>query len=185
VTDARSPRRPWSAGLFLAVAIGAYGGAISEAAICLVRQGPWNWAEMALRGLGPAIGWGLVFGLQNAGRFPTRKGRRRRAGSPDTAGAISTGILPPDADPDRWRPWLELERRELTQVRWLTLALWVPGGALVAAAATMTTDWAVWALAAGLVAFGLVGFRGLTARARSARRLLDALARPSGARDDR
>ena len=167
--------------LLLAVAVGVYGGAVTEALLGLLWQRPWNWAEMALRGLGPTIGWGLVYALQNAGLFPTREANRRRDGSPDTAGAIATGILPPDADPGRWRPWLELERRELNQVRWLTLALWVPGGALVAITGAVANDdaWGVWALAAAIIALGLLLIRRLTRKVNSACRLLDELPHPA------
>lgn len=181
MTDAGSPRRPWSWVLLLAVAVGAYGGAVTEALIGLLWQEPWNWAEWALRGLGPAIGWGLVWTLQNVGLFPTREARLRRQGSPDAARAIATGILPPDAAPHRWRPWLESERRELNQARWLTLALWVPGGVLVAITGAVANDgpWGVWALAAALIAFGLLLFRRLTRRVSSACRLLDELPRPA------
>jgi hypothetical protein len=165
--------------LLLPVAVGAYAGAVPEAALVLLRQRPWNWAEVAVRAFIPAVTWGIIYALENVGRFPTRYGRRRVQGSPDTRTAIRTGILPPDADPDRWHPWLELERREQNQLRWLTLVLWVAGGALVAIAGAVVNDevWGVWALAAALVAFGVFAFGWATNRMTSADRLIDELLR--------
>jgi hypothetical protein len=163
--------------LLLSVAIWAYAGAITAAGLSVYRHQPWNWAEMAVSGLGPGLGWGFVWALQNAGLFPTRESRRLRDGKPNTIRAISTGTLPPDADPRRWRPWLEGDVRELHQVRRLVLALWIPGGALVATAGAFANDdaWGVWALAAALVAVALVEFRRLTGRIDTAGRLLDEL----------
>jgi hypothetical protein len=158
------------------VAIGAYAGGTTEAGLRLLDREPWNWGEMAVRGLGPAIGWGSVLALQHAGLFPTRESHRRRIGSPNTIRAIATGTLPADGDPRRWRPWLERDVRELHQVRRLAVVLWVLGGALVATAGWVAGDaWGVWTLAAALMTFALVDFRRSTGRIRTAGRLLDEL----------
>jgi hypothetical protein len=179
VTEARSTRRSWGFLLLLAVAVGVYAGAVTEALLGLFRREPWNWAAMAGRAVGPAIGWVLVYALQNVGLFPTREARQRREGNPGTMTAIATGVLPSDADPRRWHWWLELDRREPNQVRWAILALWVPGGVLVAAAAAIPNDnaWGVWLLAVALLALTLLLVRRLTRRIGTADRLLDELGR--------
>lgn len=144
----------------------------------LLSRERWNWAEMAVYALavGLVMPWAWRLGWMAAERGwvpqnPSAAVRARR--SKLVAPALRAGSLPPDADPNEWRPALRTAAQESNGQRWLCVALAVLGGGLIGAAAVVANDNApgVWAVAVLVAAEGMVGFRLWSARLRVAQRL--------------
>lgn len=146
---------------------------------------PWNWAEMAVYGLGwallaPPAMW-LVRRAVDRGRLPQSPSDEVRVRqSKLLAPAMRSGVLPPDADPDVWRRALRDEVQEWNSQRWLAVVFAVLGVGIIGAAAAVADDnaWGVWLVAIVVAVEGVVAYRWAERRLQTARRLQAAL--PAG-----
>ena len=127
--------------------------------------------------LGPPI-WLAFSRAVDRGNLPLRpSGRTRIRQARLISRAMTTGTVPPDADPAVWRPSLRGEVRELVLNRWLTVAFTVAvsGSIGTTAAVANGNDWRVWAVAFVVAAEGLIVLRWSERRLRTARQLLGQL----------
>jgi hypothetical protein len=156
-----------------ALAAGPYVGAGREAARTLVLRKPWDWGDALLY-----VGvWTLSIALFGALVATLRRRRGGRNGERDRGRAmvehaLVTRALPDRRDASAWRKALAAEVRDSRHRRW---ALWGMGlliAALVAAAAVVSGNGGVGALALALAAVLVVPDRRLAHRAARAEDLL-------------
>jgi len=154
----------------VSLSVGIYYGAVQQSVHDLLDHDRWDWSDMAVLSGFWAVIWLPAQFLGQAvarrgvdrGWLPKSPARRRQDAQEHLIGpALKAGVLPPDVDPEAWRPALRAAARELNVVRWLTLVGLVGVAGLVGSAAMVENgnSSGVWGIAVLIGAEALLAFR--------------------------